>query len=329
MIATVLCKSCGQRVSIPEGHGRAMGCPACGVYCEEAPPKTEAGPACPECGEPTRCAPGKQPYCPRCDEGKYKAGAPNTRRRRRSAPVAPARPAPAIECSDEDDGKPYALPPDPEPKEPCPDCGKRVPVGAVVCNHCGFNRQTGATFVREHDEVDKYWPSGPRLATRFGAFLAIQGLASAVMLVVALADGNLLGLTIMWLVGATLLAFVLGTYPSIHLTRNTRGRVKLTKTWRLGFIPLGAADIRWREYEGVFMGKSNHTDFGDVFTLVMLAPWGLIPAIVWWLYVVEPDNFDVALSRDHGSPALMLYRGRNDKVAMEIASTIRRVTGLR
>jgi hypothetical protein len=236
---------------------------------------------------------------------------------------------PAIECSDQDDDKPYALPPDPDPKEPCPDCGKPVPLGAVVCNHCGFNRNTGATLVREHNEVDKYWSTGPRLATRFAVFLAIQGLASAAMVVVAVADGNVLGLAITWLIGATLLAFVLGTYPSVRLTRNRRGQVKLFKIWRLGFISLGAADIRWREYEGVFMGKSNHTDFGDVLTLVLLVPWGVIPAIIWWLYVVEPDHFDVALSRDHGSPALMLYRGRNDKVAMEIASTIRKVTWLR
>ncbi len=277
-----------------------------------------------------RVVPGKEPHCGRCDADKIRAGAPDTRRRRRrAAPVVPARPEPSIECSDEDDGKPYALPADPDPKEPCPDCGKRVPVGAVVCNHCGFNRVTCATLVREHDEVDKYWPSGPRLAVRFGAFVAIQGLALAAMVLVALADDNVLGLTITWLLGAVLLAFVLGTYPSIHLTRSKRGKVKLTKTWRLGFIPLGAADIRWREYEGVVMGKMNHTDFGDWMTLVLLFFWGVVPAIIWWLYVVEPDHYDVALSRDHGCPALLLYRGHNDKTAMEIASTIRKVTGLR
>lgn len=329
MSATVFCKSCGERVSIPEGQGRLMGCPVCGVTCEAPPPQTQAGPPCPECGEFMRVVSGKEPQCRGCDAGKIRAGVPDTRRRRRrAAPVVPAAPAPAIECSDKDDGKPYALPPDPDPKEPCPECGKRVPVGAVVCNHCGFNRETGRTLVREHDEVDERWSTGPRLAVRFGAFLAVQGLALALMVVIAVADGEFLTLTITWLVGATLLAFVLGTYPSIHLTRSKRGKVMLTKSWRLGFIPLGAADIRWREFEGVFMGKSNHTDFGDWFILVLLFLYGVIPAIFWWLYVVEPDQFDVALSRDHGSPALMLYRGRNDKVAMEIASTIRKVTGL-
>src|SRR5258707_15633755 len=129
MSATVFCTSCGERVSIPEGHGRLMGCPVCGLTCEAPPPQTQAGPPCPECGEPTRVVPGKEPHCGRCDADKIRAGAPDTRRRRRTAPVVPASPEPAFECSDEDDGTPYALPPDPEAKGPCPDCGKRVPVG--------------------------------------------------------------------------------------------------------------------------------------------------------------------------------------------------------
>jgi len=77
------------------------------------------------------------------------------------------------------------------------------------------------------------------------------------------------------------------------------------------------------------MGKSNQVGFGDWFTLAILILWGIVPAIFWWLYVVEPDHVDVALSRDHGCPALLLYHGRSEKTAMDILTTIRNVTGWR
>jgi hypothetical protein len=49
---------------------------------------------------------------------------------------------------------------------------------------------------------------------------------------------------------------------------------------------------------------------------------------LWWLFVIKPDQFDVALNKDHGSTRLLLHRGPNETEAVEIAAAIRNVTGL-
>src|SRR5205085_1022662 len=128
---------------------------------------------------------------------------------------------------DEDDDKPYRFPADPEDKEPCPRCKKLLPRGATLCNHCGFNRDTGATLQRVYERVDKQWEPGLGFPVRFGIFLVVQGLALAATVAVALTDGAMFGLVCSWVVGAALLAYLLGTYPRLNLTRSKKGRVRL------------------------------------------------------------------------------------------------------
>src|SRR5438445_5887053 len=124
----------------------------------------------------------------------------------------------------EDDDKSYRFPADPEDKAPCPKCSKPLPRGAILCNHSGFNQDTGTTIQRIHEKVDKRWEPGMGFRVRFGIFLAVQGLALAATMAVALADGAVFGLVLSWLVGALLLAYLLGTYPRLNLTRGKKGR---------------------------------------------------------------------------------------------------------
>jgi hypothetical protein len=243
-------------------------------------------------------------------------------------PSLPAKGAADVKA-DEDDGQPYSLPPDPEPKEPCPNCRKSVPLGAIVCCHCGFNRDTGETLERLYHKVDKQWDGSLRLPARFGIFLAAGGLASAATVVVGLAGGAWIALFISLLIGVVLLAYVLGTYPRINLMRSRKGRATLTRTWRICFIPLPTADIRWRAFEGVVVGRSHEPDFWDWAILIFLLPFGLIPGVLWWFYVIHADQFDVALCKGHGFPELILYRGPSQAIAQEIAANVRDATGLR
>jgi hypothetical protein len=323
MSVTFVCANCGYRVPIPEGYNRPrIRCPECGDYGEV--PAHDDVPLCPDCGQPMRVKHGKPPYCERCSATRIKSSVHPWGVS--SAPSPPSASAP--DSDDEDDDKPYRLPEDPDPKEPCPHCEKSVPRGAVVCNHCGFDRRTGTRVERVYQKVDRQWDAGLALRWRLGAFLAVQVLALVATVVVALADGNVLDLVIAWIVGAVLLAFSVGTFPRVRLTRSRRGQVRLTKTFRVCFIPLPAGEVRWRQYEGVVTGQAHAVDIWDWLVAVFLFPWGLIPAVVWWLYVIEPDQFFVALSRDHGSPALVLYRGHSEAKAKEIATAIRSVTGL-
>jgi hypothetical protein len=92
-----------------------------------------------------------------------------------------------------------------------------LPPGAIVCIYCGYNRETGTTLQRVHEKVDKQWQRGLGLPVRLEVFLPVQGLALAATLVVLIAEGNWVGLAMSWMIGASLLAFLLGTYP--HLKR--------------------------------------------------------------------------------------------------------------
>src|SRR5262249_57039262 len=114
----------------------------------------------------------------------------------------------------------------------------------------------------------------------------------------------------------------------VDLVRNTRGRVQLTKTWRICFMPQPTRTIALKEYEGILTGHRRDVDFWDWFMLFMLLGFGLIPGVIWWFYAIHKDSYYVALTRDHGFPDLMLYRGWNQARVLEIATTLRDATGM-
>ncbi len=257
------------------------------------------------------------------DRAKRDPDEPTPKRRGRPEPE------PLLDGTEEDDGQPYRVPGDPEDqKESCPECLELIPLGALVCNHCGFNRETGAKLQRVYKKVAQSWDTGLRLPLRLGIYLGVQGIVLVATLILAVAGGSWGGLVHSWVVGAVMLAFLLGTFPRIHLERSKKGQVRLTKTWRICFIPLGPSEIRWREFEGVSAEMAHKTNFMDWFLFLVLLPCGVIPGILWWFWVLEPDEFDVALTRDHGGPAELLYRGRSEATALEVATTVRKTTGL-
>src|SRR5262249_38652176 len=125
-----------------------------------------------------------------------------------------------------------------------------------------------------------------------------------------------------------LLAFVLGTFDQIDLSRNERGKVKLSKTWRVCFRIWSTVVIPWRDYEGVASGRAKSADVWDWLTCITLLILAGIPGMIWWYLAIYPDTFFIALCKDHGYPELTLYRGKDEYKAQEIAATVREVTGL-
>ena len=184
MSLSVLCQNCGQQVTVPDSYGRPkrVGCPECDSVCEIAGPAKEAavapakedGTVCAECGRPIDVKPGKRPVCSRCAKGQS-VPAPAKSTPVKSAPVKSARvpaPLPAagradsrIEGTHEDDDRPYPVPADPQQKENCPNCKQAVPVGTIVCNLCGYHRETGAVLERVFEKVAKEWEGGLRSAS--------------------------------------------------------------------------------------------------------------------------------------------------------------------
>jgi len=229
----------------------------------------------------------------------------------------------------EDDYNPYPVPQDPRQREICPNCKQTVPRGTIACNLCGFNRHTGVTARRIHKKLARQWQSGWRIRTRLGIFLAIQSVMLIANMTIDLADGDVVSRLAMWAFGTLLMSFLLGTFPRLELTRSTKGRVRLTKAWRVCFIPWRPVEIDLRGYEGVTVTRFHNSDTADFAVLIFLLLSGIIPGIIWWLCVIYPEQFDVNLTRDHGTPAYLLYRGRNEKMAVAIVASLHDVTNLK
>ena len=159
-----------------------------------------------------------------------------------------------------------------------------------------------------------------------GHFQGAGSVALLATVIVGIAQGEWYIITL--LIGMVLQAYAIGTYSRLNLTRADRGRVRIPIiAWRVGFIPCERSRC-WREYEGVTARQSGEADFWDLIIFLFLLPWGLIPAIIFWIFMIQPGQFDVALTQGHGYPARILYRGPNQSVAQEIAAKIREYTSL-
>jgi hypothetical protein len=126
-----------------------------------------------------------------------------------------------------------------------------------------------------------------------------------------------------------LTAFLLGTFDRLVLARDKRGQVELTKQWLVCFIPQAPQRIDPREHEGIVTGQGHDAGFYEWFILFTLIPFGLLPAVVWWYVAIHRDTFQVALSRDHGYPATLVYSGGNQVQMEEIATALANATHLR
>lgn len=92
------------------------------------------------------------------------------------------------------------------------------------------------------------------------------------------------------------------------MTRNAKGKVVLTQTWRFAFVARPPQTIRWKEYEGIRIAESDEIDLIDWLIGGILFLYGIIPGILFWWYVLRPDKLDVMLCKDHGCPAVLKDR---------------------
>ena len=346
MTASVFCHGCGQRLDVPAGYQRRkMRCPQCGVMCELPGPTPGDSPAPRPARRPARdleaaaeevlLEPDAERTCSRCGAALPASGPETCPRCTPSAGikpaaervgVRPARPAPAPPAEERagpglDDEDAYGVVGSLEELK-CPGCRKALPADAVVCAACGFNRETGKKPPKVYEPLERHWEAGLTLRSRILVFVAFQAVALPLGLFCSLAFDEVPGFLCCWLVGTVMAAFLLGTYDRVDLARNKRGRITLTKTWRVCFVARPPDTIRVSDHEGVVTGRSRDVGFWDWFILFMLLPMGLIPAVVWYFYTINHDSFQVALCRDHGYPETVLYRGWSQEHMRDIARTL-------
>lgn len=238
--------------------------------------------------------------------------------------------APHRWADDEDDnGQPYMLPHEEAKTRPCSQCGKHIDLLAVVCVHCGYDASAGKKLERTFQQIDYEWESGWKKSTRLAIFLGFQVL-NLVTLVVGLASGgSFVGSILSVTFYIALQAFLLGTYDTGRIRRNKKGQTEITSTWRVGFIPQPTKKVNWKENEGVAFGHYDGTSVFDWAMALILLPFCLVPAVLWWWYVIKPDRYFAALTRDHDYPEKYLFRGMSEARAKEVVQIATDATGLR
>jgi predicted RNA-binding Zn-ribbon protein involved in translation (DUF1610 family) len=339
---SITCHSCGQRLPIANDYKhRKMQCSGCGVFLEV--PAPARGKSVPAKSLPAQTG---EPPKPDADEAAIdlalevwsdphvppQANNPAAAHARQESPAPPAPKGqtplaePEITYSDEDDGRAYGLVGGDERK--CPSCSKVLTKDATLCPHCGFNLETGKKAVRVYEPLELHWDAGLPLRRRLVLFVIAECPAVALTL-----TGLFLGeypgqFVTSWLVFTALLAFLLGTFDRLNLTRNKRGRVVLTQTWRVLFFARPTTAIALGEYEGVVTNLSHDVGILDWIILGIALMSGIIPGVIWWFWAMQQDTFQVALAKDHGYPERILYRGWSESRAKEIAQTLHDVGGL-
>jgi hypothetical protein len=308
MRSTLPCSACGTVLGVPPG-----GVPKGGLPCNWCGyvnlPNAEAAPPSPN-------------PAPRPAPSRAEVAAP-------AAPPLVEKAEPHRWADDEDDnGQPYALPREEAKTRKCQDCGKDIDLLAVVCVHCGFDAQAKKKVERTFQPIDRTWESGWPFQRRLAVFLAFQSV-NGFTLLLSLVVGDSLGVTAFAIVfSVALQAFVIGTFETVRIRRNRKGQTEITLMWRVGFVPLAAKKVNWREHEGVAFGHYDPTGLSDWWIFLVLLPWFILPAILWWYFVIRSDRFFAALTRDRGYPETYLYRGMSEPQAKEICQVATDATGL-
>jgi DNA-directed RNA polymerase subunit M/transcription elongation factor TFIIS len=283
---------------------------------------------CPNCGQQVKMhvdAKDRRRRCPACGwEGSLASRASDPGRGQHARPGPNLRePAlPVVAATEETYGVTRSV------EIRCPECGKTLLPDAKACPGCGFDLDKGEKPERVFERVERSWEAGLPFSRRLLIFLVVQAIVFSTGLPGAIAGGRVATFFISWIPFTLLLLFVVGTYDRVDLIRKKNGHTLLSKTWRLCLVECPRTSYQLSEFEGVTVGKANDTNMTDWILFLFLALMGVIPAILFWNYVIRPDAVFVALTRDHGYAAETLYRGRKQAQAREIADAVHELAGL-
>ncbi len=299
---------------------------------EPAPPVEEPEPAVPE------EVPGLLPQEPRAERQRDREVVITCRRcgrrvqRQRECPVCDAAEAPPLPSppadDDEEDGSPYDIHGGAD--VPCPECTNHLPPGSKFCTRCGYDFRRRKKRIKTYQPLKASWDSTMSLKRRLGLWGILQVLSIAgTMIFNRFVSMDLAGFALSFLGFAAMTAFLLGTFDRIDMERDTRGRVKLLRIRRLFFFIAAVQPIDVVGYEGVATGRSNEVTGWEWLVFFFLLVSGVLPGLVWWYLVIHKITFHVDLTRDHGYPEVMVYRGWSEEQMRDIARTISEASGLR
>jgi hypothetical protein len=290
---------------------------------DAGPPRRKQAPPeflvpCRRCGRMIR----RQRECPDCDAAEVLLSKPAD-----GGPVVPLMEIPdAAETEDEENSDPYTLAGG--AVKLCPKCEKELAPGAVVCVACGYHLHQRKRLVKTYEPIQRSWETDYTLKQRltvFGILLAVTVIGGASAASAGAGTDVFAGSVFLFILAGS---FLLGTYSRLDVERNSRGKAKLTKAWRVCFLPLPPNTLDWRAHEEIVTGQAREVQFWEWLVLFSLLVGGIIPGIIWWYFTIHKVRFHAALAQDHGYPSVYLFEGWSEAQMKEIAHTVADATGL-
>ena len=208
----------------------------------------------------------------------------------------------------------------------CPSCRKVLPRGAVLCVGCGYDFRTRRQLETAHERFEKEWDTGMPLAVRLGLLIALECLCLPAG---ALTREVVWGLALIF-AGSVFLVLLLGSYIKLYLVRTPKGKVLLTRTWCICFIPAIRHQVNVRNYDRILIDASG-VDWMPIAILVLLFLVGGIPGLLLlaWRLHFAPSRFHVYLKSDRRDEEFSLYHSGDDQKMRELVDTLAEITGLR
>jgi hypothetical protein len=175
--------------------------------------------------------------------------------------------------------------------------------------------------------VQLEWESGKPYRKRVRILIYFQCFGLLVALMAAVSFN--LGIFIpTWIITTTMLCFLLGTYARVNLTRNKKGRVFLTKTWRAFFWQRPSEVVDLKQYVGVATGKAFDGGLVNWIFFFVFLGMGIVPGLIWFYLSLHRECHYVALTQEHGYKAYTLYHGWDGDQAEQIVTAVQEIAGM-
>lgn len=361
----IACGNCGGKIKLPAGFSKAkVRCGLCGYYAA-VPPEMRSAAA----DEPTPPPPPKKKARPAPPPPSPDANPPKRTEPRRTVvtpvdePTEPAKPirarartnprdtrpdfipqegtgTPYLEgTQDEDDDRPYGVEGDGLAR--CPECQGELPHDATFCVHCGTHLDDGRKVrpkkKRTYTEIDQQYGEGFPLTTRIALMAAVLTLnvILTVAAVLAVAEDKKVNTTgivtgaVAFLINSALQAFIIGSYDTLRVQRNEKGKGTLTRLRRVAFVPLPPQPIEWKHLIGVGRIATHAGSILDWLTCIyLLVAAGCLPGVLFWWFVLKPERYHTVLCNLYGGLEETLFRGKNQEQAERVAEVVSEATGL-
>ena len=329
------CEHCGARFDLPASHSRAkVRCESCGYYTpvpesmrnDAAPPPMDVAVEDEAAAIYAFDEPAPRPKAtPVAKPGRKVAKA------RKRADPRDLRPEFIIEddddigpkllegTQDEDDDQPYAVPG--SGLKPCPHCRVELPLNATFCVHCGSEIGTlPKTRKREYQPVREEWHEGWSPLFRIQLFVGCV-ILDTVMFWISYFNGG--SLSLMFILPQVLMqAFLIGSYDTLTLKRNLKGQSTLIRIRRIAFVKLTPVKLQWKDSTGITLFGVHDPGIFSWLTCAYLILLGILPGILFYWFIIRPEQFHVALCNVYGSTDEVIYHSKDREHAVEVAKGV-------